>query len=154
MVKRGTIFLLGASLLTRLFSGTEYKKYMEYATGLIVIVMAAVPILSLFGKDTSYQDWFQKSIFDQKTEETKEEIRILGENYENSIWEHYETLICKDVAKQCGTDADQCQITIKDGQIEKIEVHTQKEMSAASIRKLALRYGLDEDCIFLIEDSE
>lgn len=155
MVKRGTVFLLMASLLTRLFAGSEYKKYMEYAAGLVMLVLVAVPVLSLFGKETSFRNWFQKSIFDQKAEETKEEISMLGKSYEQSIWERYETQIRQDVAGQCGVEESDCKVTMNDGEIERIEVRIPNNAgtSVTDIQNLARRYGIDEDCIFLIEDK-
>jgi hypothetical protein len=128
---------------------------MEYATALVFLVMLAVPVLALFGKDVSFSDWFQKSIFDRETEETKEEISVLGEKYEQSIWEHYEAQIRQDVAKQCGVEESKCKITMKEGVITGIEVRIpeKESRSTSDIQTLALRYGVDEDCIFLIEAS-
>ena len=73
MVKRVSIFLLGTTILTRLFGESEYKKYMEYAVGLILIAMVSSPVLALFGNGTNVEDWLSRAVFDQKAEETVEE---------------------------------------------------------------------------------
>lgn len=152
MVKRVSVFLLGATVLNRLFFGTEHKKYMEYATGLILIALVAAPFLSVFGKDTSLGDWISKGIYDSRAEETKEEIRLLGKEYEQSVWERYENQIRQDVAAFCGVSMDKCRVWLKEGDIERIEVWIEGEQPADRILQMSIRYGVDEDCIFLIED--
>lgn len=153
-VKHVVVFLLGAALLIRLFGGTEYRKYMEYAAGLIVIAIFATPVLSLFGTGKSVEDWFDIGVLQQKSRQNEEEIRILGEKYEQSVWEKYEKEICQDVAKQCGTDVSKCRVKIDGGKITKITIKGsgQNGMPVAEIRQLAMRYGVDEDSIFFIEE--
>lgn len=153
MVKRVSVFLLGATVLNRLFFGTEHKKYMEYATGLILIALVAASFLSLFGKDASLGNWISKGIFDSRAEEKKEEIRLLGEEYEQSVWERYENQIRQDVAAFCGVSIDKCRVWLKEGNIERIEVLVREEQPADRILQMSIRYGVDEDCIFLIEDQ-
>lgn len=153
MVKRVSVFLLGATVLNRLFFGTEHKKYLEYATGLILIALVAAPFLSVFGKDTSLGDWISRGIYDSRAEETKEEIRLLGKEYEQSVWERYESQIRQDVAAFCGVSMDKCRVWLKEGDIERIEVMVEGEQPADRLLQMSVRYGVDEDCIFLIEDQ-
>lgn len=153
MVKRVSVFLLGATVLNRLFMGTEYKKYMEFATGLILIALLAAPFLSVFGKDTSFEVWLSKGIFDSRAEETKEEIRLLGKEYEESVWERYEKQVRQDVAEFCGVSMDKCRVWMEEGDIERIEVRVREEQPADTTLQMSVRYGVDEDCIFFIEEQ-
>lgn len=156
MVERVTVFLLGATVLTRLFGGMEYRKYMDFAVGLMVIAMVASPVLALFGNDMGIGDWLSRSVFDQKTKEAEEEIRLLGKSYEQSVWEQYEEQLGRDVAERCGVEPEKCRVRIRDGSIERIEVTVSglQEPVVAKIKELSMCYGVDEECICLIEESE
>lgn len=57
MVQRVTVFILVSTLVTNIFSGTEYKKYLQYAVGLIVIVLVVSPIFRLLDKGIDLHQW-------------------------------------------------------------------------------------------------
>lgn len=57
MVQRVTVFILVSTLVTNIFSGTEYKKYLQYAVGLIVIVLVVSPIFRLLDKGIDLRQW-------------------------------------------------------------------------------------------------
>lgn len=57
MVQRVTVFILVSTLVTNTFSGTEYKKYLQYAVGLIVIVLVVSPIFRLLDKGIDLRQW-------------------------------------------------------------------------------------------------
>lgn len=150
MVKKVTVFLLGATLLTRLFGVTEYKKYMEYATGLILIAIVAAPFFS-FGEKAGIGEWISQGVFDQKSEDVKEEIRLLGNEYEKSVWERYKKQIRADVAQFCGVGETDCRVWLEGGMIERIEVRVKEEQPAQKRMQMSARYGVDADCIYFIE---
>ena len=87
MVRQVVVFLLLAALLTNLFMGTEYKKYFTYVTSLIVILLVLVPVLGFFGKGKVWEKNYILSENKQQVEQTKEEIRLLGEKYEKQTYE-------------------------------------------------------------------
>lgn len=89
MVQRVTIFILVASILTNLFAGTEYKKYFQFAMGLITIALVITPLVSLFQRETSFSQWLEKELVEQEILEKKEEIEILGENFNREIQREY-----------------------------------------------------------------
>lgn len=157
MIQRVTIFVLAATLLTNLFAGTEYKKYFQYATGLIVIALVISPIVSFFSDDADISQWVSQAVLDQRAEQTEEEMRMLGEKYEKSVEEKYVRMLRQDVAVQCGTDEEHCQIEQRDNRIERITVqldHTPENITSL-VQTLSLRYGVDGDDIFILcEDKE
>lgn len=57
MVQRVTVFILIATLVTNIFSGTEYKKYLQYAMGLIVIVLVVSPFFKLISRGIDLREW-------------------------------------------------------------------------------------------------
>jgi len=85
MVQRVTVFFVLASVFTNLFAGTEYKKYLQFAIGLIVITLVITPVLNLFGREHNFSQWLQQEIVEQEMYEKREEIKMLGEEV-NRIW--------------------------------------------------------------------
>lgn len=150
MVKRVTVFLLGATMLTRLFGGTEYKKYLDYAAGLILIALVAAPFLAVFGKDTSLENWVFKGVFEQRTEEMREEMRLLGAEYEQAVLERYEKQVCQDMARFCGVEEENCRVFLADGGIERIEVTLGEGQPEPDQMQMSVRYGVDADSIFFV----
>lgn len=69
MVQRVTVFILISTLVINIFSGTEYKKYLQYAMGLIVIVLVVSPIFRLLDKGIDLRQWMdltvQEEMFDE-----------------------------------------------------------------------------------------
>ena len=69
MVQRVTVFILIATLVTNIFSGTEYKKYLQYAMGLIVIVLVVSPFFKLISRGIDLREWtdltIQEGILDE-----------------------------------------------------------------------------------------
>ncbi|MCH5251682.1 MAG: stage III sporulation protein AF [Lachnospiraceae bacterium] len=153
MLQRVSIFILAASLVTNLFAETEYKKYFQYATGLIIIALVATPLLALSGEENDLGSWVKKGVFDEKTKEMEEHIRMLGKEYEKSVSEQYERQIRKDVAAECGTEEENCEVKIANNRIEWIRVWVDRmpENVTACIRQLAIRYGVDENNILIQE---
>lgn len=62
MVQRVTVFLLISTLVTDLFSGTEYRKYLQYITGLVVIVLVLTPVFRLLNKGIDLRQWTDVTI--------------------------------------------------------------------------------------------
>ncbi len=62
MVQRVTVFILIATLVTNIFSGTEYKKYLQYAMGLIVIVLVVSHFFKLISRGIDLREWTDLTI--------------------------------------------------------------------------------------------
>jgi len=145
MVRQVVVFLLLAALLTNLFMGTEYKKYFTYVTSLIVILLVLVPVLGFFGKGKVWEKNYILSENKQQVEQTKEEIRLLGEKYEKQMK--------KDIALQCGVDESDCRIKMDDMKITLIRVRVKNadKMQKEWQNELAFRYGVEEEKIWIEE---
>ena len=167
MVRQVVVFLLLAALLTNLFMGTEYKKYFTYVTSLIVILLVLVPVLGFFGKGKVWEKNYILSENKQQVEQTKEEIRLLGEKYEKQMKElgidvHFGTEVTKekyvaqvkkDIALQCGVDESDCRIKMDDMKITLIRVRVKNadKMQKEWQNELAFRYGVEEEKIWIEE---
>ena len=123
MVRQVVVFLLLAALLTNLFMGTEWEKN------------------------------YILSENKQQVEQTKEEIRLLGEKYEKQMKEKYVAQVKKDIALQCGVDESDCRIKMDDMKITLIRVRVKNadKMQKEWQNELAFRYGVEEEKIWIEE---
>ena len=153
MVRQVVVFLLLAALLTNLFMGTEYIKYFTYVTSLIVILLVLVPVLGFFGKGKVWEKNYILSENKQQVEQTKEEIRLLGEKYEKQMKEKYVAQIKKDIALQCGVDESDCRIKMDDMKIILIRVRVKNadKMQKEWQNELAFKYGVEKEKIWIEE---
>lgn len=152
MVKQVTVFILLSSALIRLTDGTEYRKYMEFASGLIVIALVTGPVFSLFSKGDTWKEQLLSEIAGYEVAQIEQEMEVLGVDYEEKLWSGYEAWIRKDVADLCGVSENQCRIKIADGKIESIRVETKDKETKmdVSAEEIALRYGVEEESVCLI----
>ena len=77
---------------------------------------------------------------------------MLGKQYEQSVQKSFEEELRRDVAAQCGAAKENCEIRLSDNRVTQISVHMDKkpENVTTLIQSLSVRYGLDEDDIYII----
>ena len=155
MMKHIVVFLLIASLLGNLFAGSEYRRYLSFTTGLIVMIMVLVPIFSLFGKDWDLKNQWRKAEYHLGLEENVKEVSLLGSDYEKEVLQKYEETVTNDIMKLCDNRAKKCNVIIKDGVIESIHIKMKQTISSQTtlIESLSFRYGIDKNNIFIEEDK-
>lgn len=153
MVRHVVFFLLVATLIGNLFMGTEYKKYFSYATSLIVVVMVVVPLMQFLNRDEDWKDYLLQADYRQQAEQTKEEIRLLGKEYEKKVQEQYEDRLREVIAGQCQTNKENCQLRMEGQQVRMIRVQVKKmpEQVSSLVASLSLCYGVEEENIFIEE---
>ena len=156
MVRHVVVFLLLASLIGTLFMGTEYKKYFSYATSLVVVIMVLVPLMQLLGKEKEWQDYLLQADYRQEVERTKEEIQLLGKEYEQTVQKEYTERIQEAIAAQCQTTKENCEIRLAGQQTRLIrgKVKKRPEQVSSLETSLALCYGVEEENIFIEEESD
>lgn len=69
MIQRVTVFILISTLVIDIFSGTEYKKYLQYAVGLIVIILVISPVFQLLDKGIDLSQWDNLTIQEAMSDE-------------------------------------------------------------------------------------
>lgn len=113
----------------------------------------AVPVLGFFGKGKVWEKNYILSENKQQVEQTKEEIRLLGEKYEKQMKEKYVAQVKKDIALQCGVDESDCRIKMDDMKITLIRVRVKNadKMQKEWQNELAFRYGVEEEKIWIEE---
>ena len=156
MVRHVVVFLLLAALISNLFMGTVYKKYLSYTTSLVVVIMVLVPLMQLLGKERDWQDYLLQADYRQEVEQTKEEIQLLGKEYEHTVQKQYTDRLREAIAAQCQTTKENCEIRLEGQRLRMIRVKVKKmpEQVNSLISSLALCYGVEEDNIFIEEESD
>ncbi len=153
MMRHIVVFLLIASMIGNLLVESEYRKYLSYATGLIVMVMFLVPVLSLMGKEKDWKDYLVQADYRQKAEQTKKEIALLGEEYEKKARKQYEEALRTEIAGLAGAKPERCTVRIREGEVRSIRIKVEKMPDSLDsvITSLSLRYGAEKDNIFIEE---
>ena len=147
MMRHIVVFLLIASMIGNLLVESEYRKYLSYATGLIVMV------LSLMGKENDWKDYLVQADYRQKAEQTKKEIALLGEEYEKKARKQYEEALRTEIAGLAGAKPERCTVRIREGEVRSIRIKVEKMPDSLDsvITSLSLRYGVEKDNIFIEE---
>lgn len=55
----------------------NYKKYIQFFTGLILIIMLAGPILKVFGAEQNFRDFYKSAEYQQKVKEIEDATKYL-----------------------------------------------------------------------------
>lgn len=158
IVRQVTVFLLIVTALERFGGSAQYRRYIEFAAGLIVIAIVLGPLLDLFGGKHSFRGWLDSCLAGQEIKQMEQEMESFGTDYEKKVMKQYKEMITQDVAALCGVKRDSCHVRISDGCVQSIRV----EMSAASAEsaneklaeEIAMRYGIGEDSVWLITSGK
>lgn len=158
MVRNVTLFLVMGNILSNLFNGTKYRKFFTFITGVIVVVMVAVPIFTLLNDENTLESYLEKSILSIDQSDMKAEIRMAGEKMQQRVWEEYENQIADTVRAECGLSAHECMVEVnyykkgeKEGSIKTIVIYAGKTPAGISviIKNLSTKLGISEEQIEL-----
>lgn len=70
-------YLIIFTVAMQMIPNNNYKKYIQFFTGLILIIMLGEPILKIFGAEQEFQDFYKSAEFEQKVKEIEEATRYL-----------------------------------------------------------------------------
>lgn len=156
MVRHVVFLLLIAALISNLFMGTEYKKYLSYATSLIVVVMVCIAMLQIFNREGDWKEYLLQADYRRQAEQTEEEIRLLGGKYEKRVQKQYEDQIKESIAGLCKTKKECCELKMEGQQICMIRVQVEKmpEQVSSLISSLSLCFGVKENNIYIEEAAQ
>lgn len=71
------IFLVLTTAVLHALPGDEYKKYVRFFTGLVLILMVIGPVLSLFGESSPVLNFYKGRQYEEKIEEIEREAQSL-----------------------------------------------------------------------------
>lgn len=159
VVRQVTVFLLIVTALERFGGNAQYRKYIEFAAGLIVIAIVLSPVLNLFDGKRSFSGWLDSCLAGQEIGQIEQEMENFGTGYEEQVMEKYREMIAQDVAALCNEKAENCEVRFRDRQIESIRVELSSETAADGkeeelAQEIAQRYGIGEDSVWLITSGK
>ncbi len=162
LVRNITLFLLFGNLLANLFNGSSYRKYFNYVIGLIVLVLAAMPILTFLTGESTMENYLIQAVLEGEKSEAQAEIHLAGEETKEKIRDEYIRQIRELVSLSCGFPAEECDVELELAdlenaffQIERIRVYCPDVpiRVAAKIRDLSVQLGVPEEQIeFLVKE--
>lgn len=168
-MKEFLIIYLILAILTHLAAADQYKKYLRFFSGIILLLALISPALRLFGEDSRLDALVTYETFWEELDSAREGSRRLEFLRGDRSVQKYEQAIAKDIKRQAaeqGTAAGQVRVVLSDDyEIRRVEVQLvhAKEAEASDgkddredkedKKKLAeflmRAYGLDESRIFI-----
>lgn len=70
-------YLIIFTVAMQVIPNNSYKKYIQFFTGLILILMLSGPILKIFGAEQDFRDFYKSAEYEQKVKEIEEATRYL-----------------------------------------------------------------------------
>lgn len=77
-VKNITVFILLFSIISNLFSKSQYGKYFEFIQGLIIIVLIMAPLLSWLSDGSILDRRLEENINAAEEESVRDELKMIG----------------------------------------------------------------------------
>ncbi len=77
-VKNVTVFILLFSIISNLFSKSQYGKYFEFIQGLIIIVLIMAPLLSWLSDGGALDRRLEENMNAAEEESFREELKMIG----------------------------------------------------------------------------
>lgn len=153
MVRQVVVFLLLGGTAHKFIYGNGIQKVFYLCDKFDCYFTCACSGAWLFWKKERYGKKLYSFGKQTQVEQTKEEIRLLGEKYEKQMKEKYVAQIKKDIALQCGVDESDCRIKMDDMKIILIRVRVKNadKMQKEWQNELAFRYGVEEEKIWIEE---
>ncbi len=76
-VENIAFYLIIFTVAMQMIPNNSYKKYIQFFTGLILIIMLAGPILKIFGTEQDFREFYKSAEYQQKVKEIEEATRYL-----------------------------------------------------------------------------
>ncbi len=83
-MKNLAFYMIIITVGLQMIPNNSYKKYIEFFTGLILIIMLMSPILKIFGIEKDFHEFYNNAEYEQKVKEIEKATEYLegfsGEN--------------------------------------------------------------------------
>ena len=76
-IRNLAFYLVLATAVIQVIPGSDYKKYIRFFTGLVLVIMMMTPVLKLFGMEDSLKDYYNYAEYRWKIEEM-ENVKQIG----------------------------------------------------------------------------
>lgn len=78
-IRNLAFYLVLTTAVIQVIPGSDYKKYIRFFTGLVLIIMLMTPVLKLFGMEESLKDYYDYAKYQMQMEEMKNSAKYLEE---------------------------------------------------------------------------
>lgn len=76
-IENVAFYLVLLTVAMHLIPNNNYKKYIRFFTGLILIIMLSGPILKIFGMEQDFFSFYESAEYQQKIKEIEEATKYL-----------------------------------------------------------------------------
>lgn len=76
-IENVAFYLVILTIAIQMIPNNSYKKYIQFFTGLILIMMLAGPILKIFGAEQEFHDFYESAEYQQKVKEIEDATKYL-----------------------------------------------------------------------------
>ena len=70
-------YLIIFTVAMQMIPNTNYKKYIQFFSGLILVLMMSAPIFKVFGMEKEFEVFYENAEYQQKIEEIEEATKYL-----------------------------------------------------------------------------
>lgn len=68
-IKNIAFYMISVSVVLKVLPGNQYQKYIQFFTGIILIILVFLPIIRLAGKEQTVKELYEGYTYEQKKEE-------------------------------------------------------------------------------------
>ena len=98
-VKTIVIFMIFLTIISNMLGKSDFKKYINVAAGLLLVLVTVGPLLSLLTGKNSFDYHFKSAIFQQESIEVAHEMEQAEEQQKHQIMEAYKKKICEQISQ-------------------------------------------------------
>ena len=83
-IENVAFYLVILTVAMQLIPNNNYKKYIQFFSGLILVLMLAGPVFKVFGMEQEFTEFYKNAEYQQKIEEIEEATKYL-EDISNEV---------------------------------------------------------------------
>lgn len=81
-VENIAFYLVLFNVVMQMIPNNQYKKYVQFFSGLILVLLLINPILKIFGMEKSMTEIYEKSMYEQKIDEIENATQYLEDMFD------------------------------------------------------------------------
>lgn len=163
-IKEFLVIYLVLTILTHLAASDQYKKYLRFFSGIVLLLTLVTPVLRIFGEDGWLEAMVSNEAFLEELDSVRKDAQKLEFIQNSHFIQKYEQAVAQDIqnqAKAQGLPAGQVQVSLTDNyeishiliQIDTSKGHDFNNAAKQFSDFLKQTYGLKEHQVTFRESS-